>query len=66
MDFQIELQAIRQHLDVIEAGLKAARKEQITGAYTGSSGNYRNVDTNGNYSEDLTVEEWNAKIREDR
>lgn len=62
MDFQIELQAIRQHLDVIEAGLKKARKERITGSYTGSSGEYRNVDTNGNY----TVEEWNAKIREDR
>ena len=61
-DIQIDLMAIREHLDIIEEKLKITR---MNSAYNGNYGQYKNADTNGNY-EDMTVEEWNAKIKEDR
>lgn len=59
MDFQREIDAIRAHLDTIEAELKKAR---VVSAYNGNYSEYKNADTNGNYS----VEAWNDKIKEDR
>ena len=59
MDFNFELQMIRDHLDTIETKLKMAR---MNSAYNGNYGEYKNTDTNGNY----TTDEWNAKIKEDR
>ena len=58
-DIQIDLMAIREHLDIIEAKLK---ESQMRNAYSGNYGDYKNTDTNGNY----TTEQWNAKIKEDR
>ena len=57
-DIQIDLMAIREHLDAIEAKLKEARRP----GYNGNYGDYKNTDTNGNY----TTDQWNDKIREDR
>jgi len=57
-DIQLDLIAIREHLDAIEAKLKATRRP----GYNGNYGAYRNTDTNGNY----TTDEWNDKIKEDR
>ncbi len=58
-DIQIDLMAIREHLNIIEAKLKEAR---TVGTYNGNYSAYRNTDTNGNY----TTDEWNDKIKEDR
>tara|TARA_R100001463_G_scaffold114319_1_gene169528 strand:- start:364 stop:546 length:183 start_codon:yes stop_codon:yes gene_type:complete len=58
-DIQIDLMAIREHLDIIEEKLKETRKRP---GYTGNYTEFNNTDTNGNY----TTEQWNDKIREDR
>ena len=46
-DFQIDLNAIREHLDIIEAKLK---EERMKTAYNGGENTeYRNAGRNGNY-----------------
>ncbi len=47
-DIQIDLQAIREHLDVIEAKLKEARMMKAYSANTEET-DYRNAGPNGNF-----------------